>query len=701
MHERHVTQTVVATVVLALSVGALATAASPAHAFDDDRFTLVVLPDTQGYTGNTALAPTMGAQTQWIANQKGPLSIAFVAQVGDLVESHPNVTQWQRASQYMKTLDDAGVPSAVLPGNHDMNVATGDAPRFDEYFPPSRYSQATWNSATASYGGYLGQNLFGQDPVNRGNKDSFSLFKAGGLDFLLLSLEYDPTDDVLAWAKKVIDAHPARKVILSTHSFIHTAGGRSSTTTRTGPGVNTPQQVWTKLVQPNCSIFMVVNGHWHDGDLGEARRTDDNACGKPVHQVLSNYQERINGGDGWLRYYTFDPSEDTIDARTYSPTLDRFETDANSQFTLSHDMTPPTASDRTLIASGASWAWRYSNAAPPANWTGTSFDDSSWAHGPATLGFGSYGPTTNIDVPPPTSDRPRSAQFRRSFTVEAPSTLTDITLTTRANDGIALYLNGTELRRVNLPTGTLAHTTYATAAPSNTTATNNPVTFTVPASALRTGTNTLAASVHLNYRATPDIAYDLKLTAKETGPPPPPPPPPVDTTLIASGASWAWRYSNAAAPANWTGTSFDDSSWAHGPATLGFGSYGPTTNIDVPPPTSDRPRSAQFRRSFTVEAPSTLTDITLTTRANDGIALYLNGTELRRVNLPTGTLAHTTYATAAPSNTTATNNPVTFTVPASALRTGTNTLAASVHLNYRATPDIAYDLKLTAKRPGP
>jgi hypothetical protein len=171
--------------------------------------------------------------------------------------------------------------------------------------------------------------------------------------------------------------------------------------------------------------------------------------------------------------------------------------------------------------------------------------------------------------------------------------------------------------------------------------------------------------------------------------------------LIASGASWAWRYSNTAPPTTWTGTSFDDSSWAHDPATLGFGSFAPTTNIDVPPPTSDRPRSAQFRRNFTVDDPSTLTDITLTTRADDGIALYLNGTELQRVNLPTGTLTPTTYATKAPTTKTATTTPVTFTIPATALRTGTNTLAASVHVNYRATPDISYDLKLTAKRPGP
>ena len=54
---------------------------------------------------------------------------------------------------------------------------------------------------------------------------------------------------------------------------------------------------------------MVLNGHYP----GEGRRTDNNACGDPVHQVLSDYQERSNGGDGWLRIMTFTPAENRID----------------------------------------------------------------------------------------------------------------------------------------------------------------------------------------------------------------------------------------------------------------------------------------------------------------------------------------------------------------------------------------------------
>jgi VCBS repeat-containing protein len=55
-----------------------------------------------------------------------------------------------------------------------------------------------------------------------------------------------------------------------------------------------------------------------------------------------DYQSRANGGDGWLRYFTFKPSENRIYAYTYSPTrnngLGEFETDDSSQFVLDYDM---------------------------------------------------------------------------------------------------------------------------------------------------------------------------------------------------------------------------------------------------------------------------------------------------------------------------------------------------------------------------
>lgn len=300
-------------------------------------FTFAVLPDTQNYVSAGANRPIMGAQTQWLVDNRGPLNLKFVSHVGDIVGITTIPIQWSSASQYMATLDNAGVPNSVLPGNHDMDVPTGDAPEYRQWFPVSRYANASWNSPTVSYGGYLGQNLFGPDPVDRGNMDNFALMSAGGMDFLILNLEFDPPDYVIDWAKKVLAAHPQRRAILVTHSYVNTSGQIANNVQR--PGGNTGLQLWQKLVSPRCSIFMVVNGHFHDGDLSEARRTDTNSCGKPVQGLLSDYQERINGGDGWLRYYTFKPASNQIQAFTYSPTLGRFETDADSAFTLPYDMT--------------------------------------------------------------------------------------------------------------------------------------------------------------------------------------------------------------------------------------------------------------------------------------------------------------------------------------------------------------------------
>jgi PKD repeat protein len=320
-------------------------------------FTFAVLPDTQNYASAAANRPIMGAQTQWLVDNRAALNLKFVSHVGDIVGIPTVAAQWQSASGYLSTLDSAGVPNSVLPGNHDMDVATGAAPEYRQWFPPSRYANASWNSPAVSYGGYLGQDLFGPDPVDRGNMDSFALMSAGGMDFLILSLEFDPPDQVIDWAGKVLAAYPQRRAILVTHSYVNTAGQLASNLQR--PGGNTGAQLWQKLVAPNCSIFMVVSGHFHDGDLSEARRTDTNSCGRPVQGLLSDYQERVNGGDGWLRYYTFRPSADEIRAVTYSPTLGRAETDADSAFTLPYDMTLPTGFTeigRTTTASGGTAA---------------------------------------------------------------------------------------------------------------------------------------------------------------------------------------------------------------------------------------------------------------------------------------------------------------------------------------------------------
>ncbi|MGX1696239.1 metallophosphoesterase [Microbacterium keratanolyticum] len=489
------------------------TLAVPAAQAAEDTFTIVVLPDTQGYTATTTYEQTMGAQTQWIVDSRQQLGTKFVIQVGDLVESWPNVNHWERASRYMKTLDDAGVPNSVLPGNHDLNITTGESSTYDTYFPPSRYANASWNSATVSYGGYLGQNLYGPDGIDRKNKDNFALLTVGSTKLLILNLEFESPAYTLTWAQKVLDAHPDRKVILATHGFINTAGVRSSHVIRTDVTPISAVTLWNEFVSRNCSIFMVVNGHWHDGDLGEARRTDANSCGEPVHQILSDYQSRANGGNGWLRYYTFNPTAGTVDAYTYSPTLRQYETDDSSRFTLPIDLSG--AKTEVLLPGGSTWKWRNSTQTWPIGWNMPGYSDASWGTGAAPLGWGT-GVATVLDLAPPTSNRARAMIFRNTVTIADVDELSDVTVTTRADDGVAVWVNGTLIGTSHLQSTNPNSSTYADATRSTNLATSDPAVFTVPDGLLQDGANVIAASAHVNYRATANSTFDLSMTARRT-----------------------------------------------------------------------------------------------------------------------------------------------------------------------------------------
>lgn len=176
--------------------------------------------------------------------------------------------------------------------------------------------------------------------------------------------------------------------------------------------------------------------------------------------------------------------------------------------------------------------------------------------------------------------------------------------------------------------------------------------------------------------------------------------PPADDEVpvtISSGSTWSWRYSTDPLAADWNATGFDASAWNSGAAVLARGVASAATNID-PTNLSTKPLSAQFRHAFTVTNPSTVQDGTITVTADDGVVVYLNGVELGRANLGAGTLTQNSYATAVPRASTAAANPVTFSVPANLLVEGDNVIAASVHANYRATPDLSFDLALSMLR---
>ena len=76
----------------------------------------------------------------------------------------------------------------------------------------------------------------------------------------------------------------------------------------------------------------------HVGGDGTGRQTSRGDHGNAVHELLSNYQLRLKGGNGWLRIMEFVPEQNKIYVSTYSPYLDRFDGRNKNTFELEFQM---------------------------------------------------------------------------------------------------------------------------------------------------------------------------------------------------------------------------------------------------------------------------------------------------------------------------------------------------------------------------
>lgn len=277
----------------------------------NENFTIVVLPDTQGYVDGYPWL--FGNQTQWIVDNKETLNIVFVTHLGDVVDSYGNITQWEYANASMSKLD-GNVPWGVLPGNHDGYYGEpSDLTNYDKYFGYERFSIESW------YGGAY---------KTGDNTNSYQQFSAGGDNYLIFHIQYDPSDDVLFWASNVIDQHPDSRVIVSTHDYIT---GPYEPDQRSDIG----ERIWYSLIRQHTDqIFLVLCGH-----AGTQNSIIDTVNGHTVYQLLSDYQNASNIESGWLRTLTLCPAQDKIYVKTYSPYLNTYKTDPQNEFTIKYNMT--------------------------------------------------------------------------------------------------------------------------------------------------------------------------------------------------------------------------------------------------------------------------------------------------------------------------------------------------------------------------
>ncbi len=160
-----------------------------------------------------------------------------------------------------------------------------------------------------------------------------------------------------------------------------------------------------------------------------------------------------------------------------------------------------------LIPYGANWSYYDAGDLPAADWFATAFDDSSWSVGPAELGYGGGDEATVTNSRRPGNNTVLTQYFRHEFTVGDLSDFSSATLYLLRDDGAAVYLNGVELGRTNLPTGPLGPETLAVSSSEQT------VAAPIQLDALIVGTNVLAVEVHQVDPASTDISFNASLVA--------------------------------------------------------------------------------------------------------------------------------------------------------------------------------------------
>lgn len=190
-----------------------------------------------------------------------------------------------------------------------------------------------------------------------------------------------------------------------------------------------------------------------------------------------------------------------------------------------------------------------------------------------------------------------------------------------------------------------------------------------------------------------------RFLAAQASPVDPPVDPPVEPPVeppavpVQLTADTAWSYwDRGTRPSGWENRGFDDSAWARGLGEFGYGDGDERTVVKPGVIDGRRSMTAYFRTSFTV--PVVGTGARLELLADDGAVVYVNGVEVGRDNMPAGAITHDTAAASNRSGS-AELRYATFTVPASALRSGLNVVAVEVHQDQRGSSDLSFAATMT------
>ncbi|GAA5494801.1 hypothetical protein Rhal01_00965 [Rubritalea halochordaticola] len=371
-----------------------------------------------------------------------------------------------------------------------------------------------------------------------------------------------------------------------------------------------------------------------------------------------------------------------------------------------------------LIYRGSIWKYHNLDIAPPQQWNLPDFDDKKWKRDYAQMGFGDGDEITKINRGPSLTSQPVSFYFRRTFDLDAPMIGTQLIIELLYDDGAVIYLNGHEVKRINMPQGKIQQDTLA----SRDSKDNETTKFRVQSEYLRKGKNALCIEVHNASPQSDDISFDAQVTMdlRYTSDMPVVEKMPVspqetvakpaargsarahkpfnktlEFTILNEKSRWRFRHMQRPPYPEWNKTAFNDTHWKNGRGIIGYGNGNETTMIPKPN-SGKRPLTYYFRKSFNLYHSPQNKHYLLNLTVDDGAVVYINEKEIARVNMDKK--AKITHHTPALSRI-AQSQKIQIPIQPELLQQGSNLIAIEVHNGSQSSSDLAFAATLHSNEP--
>ncbi len=165
--------------------------------------------------------------------------------------------------------------------------------------------------------------------------------------------------------------------------------------------------------------------------------------------------------------------------------------------------------------------------------------------------------------------------------------------------------------------------------------------------------------------------------------------------LIPLDGNWRYNASSDVSGTPWMATNYNDSGW-NGPSPALF--YYAEDNAGVSPRNTEIYNyriTDYFRTAFVITNDLSGFTISAAAKLDDGAVIYVNGSEVIRIRMASGTPTYYTYATQSGGDATGYD---TFTLPNSYFHQGTNVIAVEVHNTSDGSGDMVWGVRLDAVR---